>query len=73
MSDAIWMIILIVILVNSVVNTYHKQRDKKQRLAKTLSISCRLMELARLETDKGNWELSEELAGLSRQANKGVG
>ena len=72
MSDAIWMIIVIVILANSVVNAYYKYRDKKQRLAKTLPISCRLMELASTEADKGNRELSGELAELSHKL-KGVG
>jgi len=71
-DNIVWIIITLSFVVSNYLTNCADQRNKKQRLAKNQVIYCRLMELARLEADKGNRNLSSELAELSRRM-KGAG
>ncbi len=70
MSENLFIVIIACVLIDRFITVYLNHCIEKQRIAKVLSIRCRLMELARLEADKGNRELSEELAELSHKTKE---
>ena len=67
MSENLFIVIISLVSIDRCISVYLNYRIEKQRADKALSISCRLMELARTEADKGNRELSKELAELSHK------